>query len=68
MTSLILDGTDNGGGYLSSATDLLGELLEPGKVTVYTEGRKSPRHDFISTPSEGEALFKDGRLVVMVNQ
>ncbi|MBD5187399.1 MAG: S41 family peptidase [Bacteroidales bacterium] len=68
MTSLILDLTDNGGGYLSSATDLLGELLEPGKVTVYTEGRKSPRHDFISTPSEGEALFKDGRLVVMVNQ
>ncbi len=68
MEQLILDLTDNGGGYLQAAVDLLGELLPAGSLAVFTEGRKSPRNDFFAFPSGKTPLFSDGRLVVMVNQ
>ena len=68
MTQLILDLVENGGGYLTAATDVLGELLEPGQLTVFTEGRNSPRHDIYASPRGLKPLFNDGRLVVMVNQ
>lgn len=68
MDRLILDLTGNGGGYLNAAVDVLGELLEPGLLTVYTEGRNSPRYDNLADPSGFEPLFGDGRLVVMVDQ
>lgn len=69
MTQLILDLTDNGGGYLNASADILGELLEPGSLAVYTEGMQSPRYDILARPSKRyEPLFDDGRLVVMVNQ
>lgn len=66
--NLILDLTDNGGGYLGSAVELISELIEPGKLAVYTEGRASSRYDFKSQPSGSKPLLGDGRLVVMVNQ
>lgn len=68
MDRLILDLTDNGGGYLNAAVDLLGEFLEPGRMTVYTEGLNSPRINNHATPSGSKPLFSDGRLVVMTNQ
>ena len=69
MTQLILDLTDNGGGYLQAATDLVSELLEPGRLSVYTEGLRSPRYDFHTSPANVRGpMLKDGRLVVMVNQ
>ena len=68
MDRLILDLTDNGGGYLNAAVDLLGEFLEKGQMTVYTEGLNSPRIDNFAEPSGLKPLFNDGRLVVMVNQ
>lgn len=68
MDRLILDLTDNGGGYLNAAVELLGEFLEPGQMTVYTEGLNSPRIDNYAKPSGSKPLFADGRLVVMTNQ
>lgn len=68
MTQLILDLTDNTGGYLNAATDLLSELLEPGALTVYTEGTNSSRHNIKAKPNGSKPMFEDGRLVVMVNQ
>lgn len=68
MEKLILDLTDNGGGYLNSAVEILGELLEPGMLTVYTEGLNSPRQDHLSHPSGKKPLLADGDLVIMVNQ
>lgn len=68
MNQLILDLTDNGGGYLNAAVEILGELLEPGQLTVYTEGKNSPRYDHLAIPSEFEPLFSNGKIVVMVNQ
>lgn len=68
MTQLILDLVDNGGGYLNAAVEILGELIEPGNMVVYTEGRTSRRYDYKASPVWKKPLFKDGRLVVMVNQ
>lgn len=68
MKQLILDLTDNGGGYLNAATELLGEFLNPGELAVFTEGRNSPRANSFAIPDGKEPLFADGRLVVMANQ
>lgn len=68
MEQLILDLVDNGGGYLNAAVDMVSELIEPGKLAVYTEGRKSDRYDCISRPAGSKPVFADGRLVIMVNQ
>ena len=68
MDRLILDLTDNGGGYLNASVELLGEFLEPGNMTVYTEGLNSPRNNNYAQPSGSKPLFDEGRLVVMTNQ
>ena len=68
MQNLILDLTDNGGGYLQASVELLGEFLKPGSLAVYTEGLNSPRYDNHAYPDKKEPLFGDGRLVVMLNQ
>lgn len=68
MKNLILDITDNGGGYLNAAVEVLSELLPPNSLAVYTEGRASSRYDNMTRPAGRKPLFDDGRLVVMVNQ
>lgn len=68
MKDLILDLSDNGGGYLKASVDLLGELLPKGSLAVFTEGRNNPKYDYYAFPSDKETLFEDGRLVVMINQ
>lgn len=68
MEQLILDLVDNGGGYLNAAVDILGELLPPESLAVYTEGVNSSRADSHTNPSGLKPLFDKGRLVVMVNQ
>lgn len=68
MKNLILDLTDNGGGYLQAAVEMLGEFLPPRSLAVYTEGLNSPRSDNYAYPHGSKPLFEDGRLVVMLNQ
>lgn len=68
MQNLILDLTDNGGGYLQASVEMLGEFLEPGSLAVYTEGTNSPRNDNKTHPHGKTPLLEDGRLVVMLNQ
>lgn len=68
MTNLILDLTDNGGGYLGSAVELVSEFIRPGEVVVYTEGLNSPRSYLNSSPDGKKGLLDTGRLVVMMNQ
>lgn len=68
MKDLIIDLTDNGGGYLQAAVEMLGEYLRPGSVAVYTEGLNSPRNDNHSYPHGRTPLMEDGRIVVMLNQ
>ncbi len=68
MKQLILDLTDNGGGYLNAAIDLVSELIEPDKLVVYTEGRSSDRYESMSKPKGKKPVMADGRLVIMANQ
>ena len=59
----------HGGVSPAAAPDLVSELLEPGRLSVYTEGLRSPRYDFHTSPANVRGpMLKDGRLVVMVNQ
>ena len=39
MKRLILDLRDNSGGYLGTALDIAEEMLEPGKMVLYTKGK-----------------------------
>lgn len=65
MKDLILDLQGNGGGYLNAAIDLANEFLEQKDLIVYTEGRAARRSNF---HAKGNGKFKDGRLVVLVDE
>ncbi len=65
MSNLIVDLTGNGGGILSTSTDITDEFLDKGKLMVYTEGKNQPRMTINST-SKGE--FKTGKLVILVDE
>lgn len=65
MKNLVLDLQGNGGGYLNIAIDLADDLLDRGKLIVYTEGSKSPREEANAT---GHGPFEQGRLVVLVDE
>lgn len=65
MKHLILDLTDNGGGILQTANDIVDEFLGDDKLIVYTEGKNQPRYTMNAT---GEDQLKDGKLVILVNE
>lgn len=65
MKQLILDLSDNGGGYLNTAVELANWFLNEGETIVYTQGKKSPRYD---ARANGKGEYKDGKLVILVNQ
>ena len=65
MTQLIMDLSDNGGGYLNAAIDMCNEFLERGQLMVYTEGDNSPRNE---ANANGWGEYQDLHMVVMVNQ
>ncbi|MDD2961657.1 MAG: S41 family peptidase [Muribaculaceae bacterium] len=65
MDDLIIDLSDNGGGYLNIATEMANEFLSRGELIVYTEGRNSPRYDVKAT---GTGKLKSNDIVVIINQ
>ncbi|MCM1449390.1 MAG: S41 family peptidase [Clostridiales bacterium] len=65
MKNLIIDLQDNGGGYLGAATSIAGMFLPKGAPIVYTE---SPRQGATHFNAESNGAYRDGRIVVMVNQ
>jgi len=68
MKNLILDLTDNSGGYLNASVGILSEMLAPGSLAVYTEGTHTPRHNYTTNPLGAEPMLDGARIVVMVNQ
>jgi carboxyl-terminal processing protease len=48
MENLIIDLRGNGGGFLDAAVDVSDELLESGKMIVYTKGRARPKEVYKS--------------------
>lgn len=65
MKQLIVDLSDNGGGYLNSAIEMGNELLDRGNMIVYTEGRTSPRNE---AKALGNGKYRKGKVAVLVNQ
>jgi carboxyl-terminal processing protease len=63
--NLILDLTDNGGGYLNMAQELADEFLKNGQIVVYTQGLKSEKQDLLAT-SIGS--FEEGKVVLMIDE
>ena len=65
MRHLIFDLRGNGGGSLSSAVGIAGELLPPGSLIVYTQGAHARRHD---VRAQGGGLFPTGRVTVLIDE
>ena len=63
--NLCIDLRDNSGGYLSAAVSMANEFLPDKKLIVYTQGRKSPRHDYLS---DGKGSYQKIPLVVLINE
>jgi carboxyl-terminal processing protease len=65
MQQLILDLRQNPGGYLEAASYLADELLDDGKLIVYTEGLHSPREEY---KAERTGLFEKGKIAVLIDE
>ena len=62
---LVIDLRGNLGGYLDAAVKIANEFLPKGRLIVYTEGRKSPRHDYVS---DGRGTYQNIPLVLLVDE
>ncbi len=62
---LVIDLRDNVGGYMTSAIQIADEFLPRNCRIVYTEGRKQPRQEFMST---GKGSYQQIPLVVLINE
>ena len=65
MKDLILDLQQNGGGYMDAATSIAGEFLPKNDLIVYTKGLRTPYKEF---RAQGQGLFREGRIVVLVDE
>lgn len=65
MRNLIIDLSNNGGGFLGSAFELASQFLPKGVPVVSTSGRATPAMQY---DTEKRGNFLDGRLVIITNQ
>jgi carboxyl-terminal processing protease len=65
MKKLVIDLRGNSGGLLNEAVDIADELLEDGKLIVYTQGDKTPKEEY---RSKRPGLFERGALVVLTDE
>jgi carboxyl-terminal processing protease len=65
MEQMILDLRGNGGGFLDASIQLADELLKPGSLIVYTEGKSRPRTQVLAKRNGG---FESQPLVVLIDE
>ena len=65
FSNLVIDLRENTGGYLESAVQIINEFLPSNKLIVYTQGRKSPRHEY---KSNGKGSYQKIPLVILINE
>lgn len=65
LQELVIDLRDNPGGYLQSAVQMANEFLPAKRLIVYTQGRKSPRQNYVS---DGHGAYQNIPLVVLINE
>ncbi|MBP3726143.1 MAG: S41 family peptidase [Bacteroidaceae bacterium] len=61
---LIIDLRDNGGGVMTDAVRMANEFLPANRMIVYTQGRRSPREDYVS---DGRGSYSNIPLVVLID-
>jgi carboxyl-terminal processing protease len=65
MRNLIIDLTQNGGGYLQASAEIASEFLPEGDMIVYTNGRAYKQQEF---RSRGGNAFQEGKIIVLVDE
>ncbi len=65
MKNVIIDLENNGGGYLNAAYEFANIFLDKDALVVYTDGTKLKPSYY---RNEADGTFRDGKVVVMVNQ
>ena len=68
VKNIILDLSDNTGGYLDQAVTLCSRFIDPNKSIVYTQGEKMPRYDYNSREMSADKINRNGKLVVIINE
>ncbi|MDR2927610.1 MAG: S41 family peptidase [Cytophagaceae bacterium] len=63
--NLIIDLRGNGGGYLTAVLDIADELLDGGKLMLYTQGNASARKEF---NSKRGGLWENRRLLLLIDE
>lgn len=63
---LMLDLTDNPGGYLDRAVDIIDEFIAGDSMIVYTEGKKKSYNKAHRAHRDG--LFEKGALIVLIDE
>jgi carboxyl-terminal processing protease len=63
--NLVLDLTNNGGGYLDAAVNLADEFLPAYSTIVYTQGIHSPRKNYYATDYGN---FEKGKIIVLIDE
>ncbi len=63
--SLVIDLRGNQGGYMQTAIQMANVFLPKNRMILYTEGRKSPREEYMS---DGRGAFPMLPLVVLVDE
>ena len=65
MKTLVIDLQENGGGYLQSAVEIAGEILQEGDLIVYTKGRRYQPQRFFA---KGSGKLRHVKVVVLINE
>lgn len=64
-TQLVLDLRDNPGGYISSAESVVDELLEEGKLILFTKNKTG---NISKSYTRDGGLFEQGEVFVLINE
>lgn len=65
MKNIIIDLTNNGGGYLEEAVYVAGQFLDSNKMIVYTKGLHLDQQDYRCAPG---GFFTQGMVVIMIDE
>jgi carboxyl-terminal processing protease len=65
MKKLIVDLRGNSGGFLGNAINMINEFLPDKRIIVYTEGKSSPRTDYLAN---GKGRYLDLPIAVLIDE